>query len=399
MIEKDKKKVPVFWLCSIMVPVTVLLTAVCGRMKGLDSENLLQILVMSGIGSFLAAFLWLSGSEQNEIPLHNSTHAFRFVLIYVISLILALTCIFLPSAGWPFLVIYITLSLFSSQITGICTGSFLLMLTVLLGGTDLRIFALYFVTGIAGICMFRHLDENYRIGIPLFVSLMFLLVGETAGVVLFRKEAFKAEMFLIPLLNVIISLVLLLIILKLYSMLIIFRYQEKYMEINDQEYELLVRLKEKDKETYYKALHTGYFCERIAKAFSLDDKAAKCAGYYKNIGILYENNDWDSLGEVLKSYQFPPYACLLLKELWDGHTPVRHKETAIVMMSESVISFIFYLFAQDKDCEIDYPSVVEAVFQKKLDAGILKECELTMKEWNCMKKIFKEEKLYYDFLR
>ena len=391
MADGNKKKEPVYLLCSIMIAVTIILTAICGFLLNNHTAEILETAILSGIGSFSVAFLLLS--NRNNEPITG------FLWIYLISLIIALICAFLPYAGWPFLVIFISLSLFSSTLTGICSGSLLLLMPILLSGTDVHIFAMYFITGVAGICLFRLLDEKYRIGLPVFVSLLFLAVGETACMILFQNSSLKPEMFLIPLMNLVISLILLLIVLKIYSRVVIFRYQDRYLEINDQEFELLTNLKAKNKDAYFKSLHTGYFCERIAKAFSLNYAAAKCAGYYENIGILYENNDWNSVKQVFESYKFPPFSCMILQELLDKNTPIRHKETAVVYMSESVISFILYLLEQNRDSVIDYASVVEAVFKKKMDSGIMNECNMSFEEWNHMKQIFKEEKLYYDFLR
>lgn len=249
-----------------------------------------------------------------------------------------------------------------------------------------------------GACLFSRLDEKYRIALPLFVSLSFLFAAETACVVLFANETLKWELFLIPALNVIISLILLLILLKVYSGMEIFKYRIKYLEINDQEFELLVNIKEKDKNAYYRAVHAAYFSERIAQALSLDADAAKTAAYYANAGILYKEPEKD-LEDAFVSYGFPPYARQLLRELTGKNTGIRHKEAAVVYMADAVISSILYLFEKKQDTKTDYAAVIETVFQKKWESGSLKNSELTFAEWNRMKKIFKEEKLYYDFLR
>ena len=103
--------------------------------------------------------------------------------------------------------------------------------------------------------------------------------------------------------------------------------------------------------------------------------------------------------DAFVSYGFPPYARQLLRELTGKNTGIRHKEAAVVYMADAVISSILYLFEKKQDTKTDYAAVIETVFQKKWESGSLKNSELTFAEWNRMKKIFKEEKLYYDFLR
>lgn len=398
MDAENKKKEPVYLVNSILIVITVLLVTAGGFLKHAGGAELLRNAILAGTGAFLNCFLFLSEkdrlSEKNASPARTS----RFAISYGICLAVSLCCAFLPPAGWPFLVVFVMMSLFCGFLPGICGGISFLTFSVLLAGADISIFALYVLTGLLGVCLFSRLDEKYRIALPLFVSLSFLFAAETACVVLFANETLKWELFLIPALNVIISLILLLILLKVYSGMEIFKYRIKYLEINDQEFELLVNIKEKDKNAYYRAVHAAYFSERIAQALSLDADAAKTAAYYANAGILYKEPEKD-LEKEFVSYGFPPYARQLLRELTDKNTGIRHKEAAVVYMADAVISSILYLFEKKQDTKTDYAAVIETVFQKKWESGSLKNSELTFAEWNRMKKIFKEEKLYYDFLR
>ena len=398
MDAENKKKELVYLVNSILVVITVLLVTAGGFLKHAGGAELLRNAILAGTGAFLTCFLFLSEkdrlSEKNASPARTS----RFAISYGICLAVSLCCAFLPPAGWPFLVIFVMMSLFCGFLPGICGGISFLTFSVLLAGADISIFALYVLTGLLGACLFSRLDEKYRIALPLFVSLSFLFAAETACVVLFANETLKWELFLIPALNVIISLILLLILLKVYSGMEIFKYRIKYLEINDQEFELLVNIKEKDKNVYYRAVHAAYFSERIAQALSLDADAAKTAAYYANAGILYKEPEKD-LEDAFVSYGFPPYARQLLRELTVKNTGIRHKEAAVVYMADAVISSILYLFEKKQDTKTDYAAVIETVFQKKWESGSLKNSELTFAEWNRMKKIFKEEKLYYDFLR
>lgn len=398
MDAENKKKEPVYLVNTILVVITVLLVTAGGFFKHAGGAELLRNAFLAGTGAFLTCFLFLSEkdrlSEKNTPPARTCC----FVISYGICLVVSLCCAFLPPAGWPFLVVFVMMSLFCGFLPGICGGISFLTFSVLLSGADVGVFALYALTGLLGACLFSRLDEKYRIALPLFVSLSFLFAAETACVVVFANETLKWELFLIPALNVIISLILLLILLKVYSGMEIFKYRIKYLEINDQEFELLVNIKEKDKNAYYRAVHAAYFSERIAQALSLDADAAKTAAYYANAGILYKEPEKD-LEDTFVSYGFPPYARQLLRELTGKNTGIRHKEAAVVYMADAVISSILYLFEKKQDTKTDYAAVIETVFQKKWESGSLKNSELTFAEWNRMKKIFKEEKLYYDFLR
>ncbi len=82
----------------------------------------------------------------------------------------------------------------------------------------------------------------------------------------------------------------------------------------------------------------------------------------------------------------------------DKTAPIKQKETAVLLMSDAVISSILYLFAQNSDVP-DYDKIIDTVFKQKLESNVLQVCSITLEELYRMKKIFKEEKLYYDFLR
>lgn len=83
-------------------------------------------------------------------------------------------------------------------------------------GTVSGHFFLYFISGVFAACLFQHLEQEFAIGIPLFLSLFCLLLCETANVVLLANEHLSLEQFLVPAANLIVSGILLLGILKIF---------------------------------------------------------------------------------------------------------------------------------------------------------------------------------------
>ncbi len=47
----------------------------------------------------------------------------------------------------------------------------------------------------------------------------------------------------------------------------------------------------------------------------------------------------------------------------------------------------------------DFDRIIDMLFLKLFDDGDFNGCNITVQELRAMQKIFKEEKLYYDFLR
>lgn len=377
-----------------------------GRLQQAGQDIQLRNMVMTAMGMAVLSLLVRQETAEHLMQYDNERHLMRFYLCLLACLAVALACVFLPVGAWPFLVVYITLALYGSTFLGAAAGSVLLMITVLGSGAESQMFMMYLVCGLIGVSLFRRLDTEFRVGVPFAISLLALLVCETANVVLFANERLDMELFVVPAANVIISAILLLGILKLFSQSVTYRYRVAYMELTAPECELLTRLKEEAREDYYQSMHTAYFCERIGGRLELDVQAVKAAGFYHKIGVLYQNKDTDEgkeqgeeLFAMFHKRHFPPAMQEILKEYLLPDRIVRRKETAVLILSDAVTAAIIHLLAADKGRNLDYDKIIDSVFKIKLDSGVLSQCLISMKEITQMKKIFKEEKLYYDFLR
>ena len=89
----------------------------------------------------------------------------------------------------------------------------------------------------------------------------------------------------------------------------------------------------------------------------------------------------------------------VLKEYLETGSKIIHKETAVIYFADAVVNSILFLIEKDHDAKLDYDQIIDTVFKKKQESSRFQDCCLTVGELNQMKKIFKEEKLYYDFLR
>ena len=170
------------------------------------------------------------------------------------------------------------------------------------------------------------------------------------------------------------------------------------MELNDPECKLLVELKEKNKDEYYKSIHVAYFCDKIAKKLGLDDGAAKAGGYYQSIGIIKGDKSWGYVSSICEEYKFPTKARQILKEYLTGTGLIVCKETGILYFSDAVITTILYLI-KNGQTEIDYNQVIDSVFKKKQASPRFARSALSVDELRIMKQLFIDERLYYDFLR
>ena len=102
---------------------------------------------------------------------------------------------------------------------------------------------------------------------------------------------------------------------------------------------------------------------------------------------------------MLEDYEIPDKVMVILEEYLNKDEDIVSKETAILLISDTIISSISYLFSKDANVSLDYEKLIQAVFKKKMDSGILNHNNLSLRELEEIKKILMEEKLYYDFLR
>lgn len=357
--------------------------------KQLSATNALRDAVMTAFGLAVAGFFLRREVLDARLDYDNGEHLFRFWIAVWGSLIFSLACAFLPAGGWPFLVVFVVLSLFSNLPVGIVFSSVLLMIATL-WGQAVGMFFMYFISGIFAACLFQHLEQEFAIGIPLFLSLLCLFLCETANVVLLANEHLSAEQFLVPAANLILSGILLLGILKIFSGTVVFKDRVRYLELNDTENPVLSSYRETDRTEYFLCVHTAYFCERIATKLGLDQDALKCAG-------LYHKKGWELIGQ--SPDQSIPEGVKGILEEYKGTAKYQKPETAVLYCSDAIVSAILLLLEKEPQKKPDYDQVIDKIFEKIREKGIFSECSLSLRDWNRMQKIFKEEKLYYDFLR
>ncbi|MGN1150875.1 MAG: hypothetical protein ACI4SN_01805, partial [Lachnospiraceae bacterium] len=318
-----------------------------GLLYQVQTDRMIRDVVMVLAGTGLVIFSFTLSEVNGLFIYHNENRYGRFAIMYLISLTASIFLPYLPVTGWPFLVIFVLLGVFSNGMTGLAAGCVGLLMAVNYSGGDYAVFILYFISGMVGILVFSTLDEDFHVGIPIVISMLILMLCLTANVILFAQEKLSVAQFLIPAINLMVCCILLLISLKVFSSTVIHRYREKYMEINDPECPLLVQLKDMSKEEYYRAVHTAYLSDKIARRLKLDDAAVKACGYYHRIGKLKGENTWENVEAICEEYQFPPRARQILKEYVDPGEKIVSVDTCVVLFADNIVASILYLVAKN----------------------------------------------------
>ncbi|MCL2052511.1 MAG: hypothetical protein FWG91_12405 [Lachnospiraceae bacterium] len=392
---------------NLTVPISILFFLVSGLLTGGAAYlygktyiEIIRIVILVLLSSGIVLFLFAAAREKNNLLFDNDEHYGRFIGLYLAGLMVALAFPFLPEHGWMYLIIFVVMGLLSNQSVGICAGGTLLMISVLLSPAPaISVFFTYFLSGVVGIILFSYIDEDFRIGLPLFISLSLNLVLIVVNLVMMGENLLTFETLFIIFANLLVCLLLLLVFMRYYSTNVVHRNRDKYMEINDPECPILVELKQKSISEYYQAVHTAYLSDKIAKKLLLDDMATKTCGYYHKIGTLRGENSWEVINEICREYKFPNPAINLLKEYTDRDTTLMSKEAVVVLFADTLVASLLYLFSKDPKVQPDYNHIIEAIYEKKVESGIMDKTLITMGEMKEIRKMLKEEHLYYDFLR
>jgi len=325
----------------------------------------------------------------------------RFIVVFAGMVVLSCVLSLVPNEFWPYMSLFVILALFSNSEIGMIAGISFTTISVMLeeNGSYGELF-MYVLAGAVAIALFRDLKETTAIGLPVFISLLMQAVLIIAYNVLFQNRTFSINILILPILNLMLNLIILLVFLNMFGVYVIRKSNDMYMEINDVAYPLLVKLKEKDKDEFFRAIHTGYLAERIALGLGFNDRAVKACAYYHRIGVLDGGLKWADVEHYYVDNNFPIEAVEFLHEYIEPPKgAVKSKEALAVQLSETVIASIMYLIKQNKDAKIDYDKLIDNLFDKKEASGELKDYAVTFIEYDRMRAILKKEKLYYDFLR
>ena len=398
-MKKGKTKWQNVILLVIMFLFSMFATGIAAYFYGKSFREIFMLLIVSAASFGSVIFSYEQSNIYQRLNYDNGNHYARFVFIFILSIVVGCLLPLLPSGGWAVPAIALALTLFSNTTTGMMAYAGVLGICVYFSDASILVFLIYFLVGAIFSILFEGLDQDYKTGAPMLVAVILYTVVVTTKIMFENKGIPDMENFLIPILNVFITVLLMMAVLRLYCAAVIDKEKDKYLVINDQEFPLLAKYKEEDSSLYYNAIHTAYFAEKAARMLHMDVNIAKCGGYYHKIIVTECRKEDKSLEEICQMYKFPAKAIQLLQEYNYKSLTMKMKETVVVYLADSVVSSIMYLLEKEQKNEIDYGKIATAIIRRKVDSGILNQSDISLADLGGMEKIFTGEKLYYDFLR
>ncbi len=387
-------------------PLYVALFAVClGACAGLwiiydvPETAAIQMACLVMIGLMVTIFSFNAGAAYDRLFGSNREHPGLFFGAFMTCCAGCVILPAMPTAAWPMVIVFVLLTILSNIPTGIVASGVVLFMAAVGGGAAAYAYVFtYLFVGIAASVLVANIDEEFKTTLPVFITELFLLIGLSVTIVT-SASTISIELLVYPVVNVTITLILMLFLLKLYSAKVIFRQKDNYLELNDPECMLLTKLKNISPADYQKTVHVVYFCDRVSAAIGLDTDVVKCAGLYHRIGVIGGAYNWENTRMICQESNIPEVVMDILREFEDDSVPMKRAETVVLYMCECMVSSVQYLFAKNKEMKLDYPMLAETIFKQRHEVGLFNDSDITLGQYERMKKVFMEEKLYYDFLR
>lgn len=150
------------------------------------------------------------------------------------------------------------------------------------------------------------------------------------------------------------------------------------------------RLRAFSQNLYEHSMYIGQLSKEAAKVAGADETVAYAGGCYHEVGRM-EGNDYIQSGEkFLKQYGVSEKVIAVVKEHNIHKGIPTSKEAAIVMLSDSIVSTMIYLKEKQPKIQVPLEEMVQSIFQRRLENGLLAQSGLEQKELGRLQQYYCE---------
>lgn len=327
------------------------------------------VVVISSM-SFLILLLGLS------IKLKKIQHIF---IIYHVSVVLTVILMLVSYEYRPIMAIFMLITLFAGLDTGIISVvSISVAVSFLFSAEQEYLYGTIIIGAVSCLVAYFVKDKiKFIISIIVFLFVTFFINGIFQY---YNTEIFDYEFALLSLSSSIISII---VLFNVY-LLIKPKSVEPYIK---EDAETIKSIREKSLTLFYHSTEVAELSLAGAKAIKCDERLTFGGGLLHDLGKVEGNSDYIKSGLKLANYYGIPkeIKAIMVEHNAKNRIPCS-KESAIVMLADTVISSIEYLKASNK--EISEKKIIENVFDARLNSNTLDNSDLSLKEYIMIKKAF-----------
>ena len=398
MVEEKETSLNLIYRILIPVMNVAVMTAV-SFITGFELELFIRNLIIVGLLTILLMYVVESDYKDGFFIFNNTHFIKRYIITYCLCALVAGVCAFIPSSGWIYLAVFVSLGVYSSRMCGFVSGFLLLCMSILLSGESAFLLIEYAIPGIMGIILFSKINNELKLVYPMLVSVLFQYLMICNGQLLLINKTANLAMFVMPLVNVLLSVIILLFTVKILSVNFSYEVSDRLLDVIDLEFELLTDLKNASKNDYDHSIFTAVLCSKMAVKIGLSEPLTKALGYYHRIGVIRGDNSWESVQDILNQHDIPQEVIDLLKEYMNPEKELKSRETVVLLFADTVVSSVKYLFEKNRDVVIDYDKLINSIFDKKIESGVISNSKISYEDINIMREVLVGERLFYDFLK
>ena len=154
--------------------------------------------------------------------------------------------------------------------------------------------------------------------------------------------------------------------------------------------ELLIKMKEFSESLYNHCRLIGDLSGKAARTIGANENLARAGGYYHEVGKLGGKNYIEEGLKLADRYSFPNELREVLKQHNIKYDKPTFVESAIVMISDNLVSTIEYI-EKTGDKKFSPDKIVDNLFRMRMDKGTFDDALLSIKDFNLLKEFYKKE--------
>ena len=273
-------------------------------------------------------------------------------------------------------------------------------ITMIASNESSMYFFYFMIPGVILLLAFRNPAKSFDVNKSILYYFLSSILIYTALMLIYSIKI-TPERVVFPMIGLILNSLVIYIVMPKIAHGFLFTLEEKYNEIVDPEFPLLLQLKKENKFEFKRAIHTAYLSGRCADKVKADNLMARGCAYYHRIGVLLEGDESISVktSKLIDENDFPEELADLVKICAGVKKSYLPKEAAITQICDELFTAIIKFMNEKPGEHINYDALIDLIFERLSNRAPIVDSDLSLRDIRIIKKKLKEEKLYYDFLR
>lgn len=163
-----------------------------------------------------------------------------------------------------------------------------------------------------------------------------------------------------------------------------------YELLNAEDNILLQKMKEYSQKLYDHCVRIGDMSSRAASMIGADEMLAKAGGLYHDVGKMVGKNYIEEGLKIAEEYSFPKELKDIIKQHNIKYEKPSSVESAIVMLSDNLLSTIEYITQTGGD-KYSLDKIIDNLFHMRIEKGTLDDSGLTVKDFKLLKDFYQQE--------